>query len=289
MSAESKALLKVSLDIAQNNYPEMLYKSHLVNTGWVFSTIWYFVKGLLDVRTAAKVTTTNSYDIPKSLAHEISADCIPNFIKGGKYDFSKEPEYVFDLTPYGPLHFFATDGSKPSCFLEHWCMQHALPAPALQDVPAHAAAVAAVPPTPPEGEVAVTGILRHASDAGFEHARRRSLSGNDLHKVKAVILDLDGTLLATEALSEKVLTRVLSRLGATDGIPAPVLTPTLKLEMMGLPDAAWTKLVVNTLQLQDSLTPADLLSQWEAEMEELMGEVRYALLSIRCRYIRHVA
>lgn len=39
MSNEAKTILKVSLDIAQNNYPEMLYKSHLVSTSWMFSTL----------------------------------------------------------------------------------------------------------------------------------------------------------------------------------------------------------------------------------------------------------
>lgn len=30
------------------NYPECLGKCHMINVPWVFSSMWYFIKGLLD-------------------------------------------------------------------------------------------------------------------------------------------------------------------------------------------------------------------------------------------------
>jgi hypothetical protein len=39
ISSEAKTILTAALQIAQNNYPEMLYKSHIINSPWVFSTI----------------------------------------------------------------------------------------------------------------------------------------------------------------------------------------------------------------------------------------------------------
>ena len=273
MGAESKALLKVSLDIAQNNYPEMLYKSHLINTGWVFSTVWYFVKGLLDTRTASKVTTTNSSSVVQALADEVPATSIPTFLNG-KYDFSKEPDFVFDMSTFGPLHFFPIDGSKPSCFLEYWKMKNAPPPPepepaAAAEAPPAAESAAAPPPA---GDVVIRGILRASSGVGFEHARRRSESFGELHKVRAVILDLDGTLLDTETLSAKAIKTILANTSLEGA--SPEFPPELQLEIMGLPDKAWTELVVSRLGLEGVLSPAELLSQWEAAMEETMSEVK---------------
>jgi hypothetical protein len=211
MSAESKALLKVSLDIAQKNYPEMLYKSHLVNSGWVFSTIWYFVKGLLDANTAAKVTTSST-DFVKTLKNEVTADNIPMFM-GGKFNSITEPAFAYDLSELGPLHFFACDGSKPSCYLEYQHMKDT--APIVGKIPFSAADA---PPAPPAatGPFAVHGILASSAEGGFEHARRPSLGG-DGPRVEGVILDLDGTLLDTEALSARAINRVLEPL-LVDGV-----------------------------------------------------------------------
>jgi hypothetical protein len=39
LGSDSKQLLQLSLEVAQNNYPEMLYKSHVINAPWVFSTL----------------------------------------------------------------------------------------------------------------------------------------------------------------------------------------------------------------------------------------------------------
>jgi hypothetical protein len=36
---DSKAVLKATMDIAQANFPEMLYKNHIVNAPWIFNTI----------------------------------------------------------------------------------------------------------------------------------------------------------------------------------------------------------------------------------------------------------
>jgi hypothetical protein len=37
--SDSKAVLKATMDIAQANFPEMLFKNHIVNAPWIFNTI----------------------------------------------------------------------------------------------------------------------------------------------------------------------------------------------------------------------------------------------------------
>lgn len=36
-------------------YLEMMKKCYMINTPWLFNTLWYFVKGLLAARTIQKV------------------------------------------------------------------------------------------------------------------------------------------------------------------------------------------------------------------------------------------
>jgi hypothetical protein len=47
----------------------------------------------------------------------------------------------------------------------------------------------------------------------------------------------------------------------------------LQLQIMGLPDPAWTALVVRALRLEGVLSAGQLLARWEAAMEALMPEV----------------
>ena len=50
LGSDSKAIIKSSIAICQDNFPEMLFKSHMVQTPWIFNTMWYFCKGLMDAR-----------------------------------------------------------------------------------------------------------------------------------------------------------------------------------------------------------------------------------------------
>lgn len=43
-SAHTPSLLHISTA----NYPEYLGKCHMINVPWVFTSMWYFIKGLLD-------------------------------------------------------------------------------------------------------------------------------------------------------------------------------------------------------------------------------------------------
>jgi hypothetical protein len=39
LGQDSKAVLKATMDIAQANFPEMLFKNHIVNAPWIFNTV----------------------------------------------------------------------------------------------------------------------------------------------------------------------------------------------------------------------------------------------------------
>lgn len=102
LGQDSKTVLKATMDIAQANFPEMLYKNHIVNAPWIFNTIWYFVKGLLDVRTASKVNFISSPFL-NTLATEVPLDSIPVSL-GGNYQGWNTP-FEFDQSEDGLLAY----------------------------------------------------------------------------------------------------------------------------------------------------------------------------------------
>jgi hypothetical protein len=98
--ADSKAVLKVTMDVAADNFPEMLCKTIIVNAPWVFNTLWYIIKGWLDARTAAKVVIVGA-----KYKKELEADVDPKYIPqqlGGTYTGYNEP-FHFDVSEGGLL------------------------------------------------------------------------------------------------------------------------------------------------------------------------------------------
>lgn len=99
LSSSSKAIMKASIDICQNNFPEMMYKSHMVKTPWIFNTLWYFCKGLMDAKTIAKVNVMG-YNFLQDLSKEIPITSIPHHF-GGEYMPPYNKDFDFDWSPGG--------------------------------------------------------------------------------------------------------------------------------------------------------------------------------------------
>lgn len=98
LGSDSKAIIKSSIAICQENFPEILHKSHMVQTPWIFNTMWYFCKGLLDSRTLAKVNV-HGYTFLDELCKEIPITSIPKHF-GGQYMGYNDP-FEFDWSKGG--------------------------------------------------------------------------------------------------------------------------------------------------------------------------------------------
>jgi hypothetical protein len=130
---EPFALLRLSLEETQGNYPETLSKLHIINAPWLFATIWHFAILFVDSRwvflliltillrikhcsynnkffvyahrSVEKVTVTRSGG-SKVLKKHVSAENIPTYL-GGLFDVEgTREEYDFDQTEFGLLHLF---------------------------------------------------------------------------------------------------------------------------------------------------------------------------------------
>ena len=82
MINKSKGLIKAAMSIMQNNYPENLGKSQIINAGLVFAGAWKIIKVFLDERTVAKIALHRG-NAQKDLLDEIDESQLISYL-GGK-------------------------------------------------------------------------------------------------------------------------------------------------------------------------------------------------------------
>jgi hypothetical protein len=73
IGTDGQTVIKWILEIAVDNYPELLYRCHMINVPWIFNSIWFFMKGLMDSNTVKKVTITGT-DFYKGNNFRLSLD-----------------------------------------------------------------------------------------------------------------------------------------------------------------------------------------------------------------------
>ncbi|KAL4423645.1 hypothetical protein ABPG75_000946 [Micractinium tetrahymenae] len=82
LTGDVKSILGRITETDQNNYPETLGKTVIINAPTVFKMIWAMVRPMLDVRTQAKIEVAPS-DYMKLLLKYVDAENIPEYL-GGK-------------------------------------------------------------------------------------------------------------------------------------------------------------------------------------------------------------
>lgn len=81
LTGKVKQFMKIASDLAQNYYPETLYKMFLINTSFFFSAVWTIVKGFIDEKTRNKVNVEKS-SYQKKLLEFINPENLPSFLGG---------------------------------------------------------------------------------------------------------------------------------------------------------------------------------------------------------------
>lgn len=82
LTGDVKSILTRITETDQNNYPETLGKTVIINAPTVFKMIWAMVRPMLDIRTQAKIEVAPS-DYMKLLLRHIDIENIPDYL-GGK-------------------------------------------------------------------------------------------------------------------------------------------------------------------------------------------------------------
>ena len=96
VGTDGQTVMKWILEIAADNYPELLYKSHMINAPWIFNSIWWIVKNIMDPNTIKKISITGT-DYMKVLLKDMPITSIPNTI-GGNF-IPSEQLFKFDISP----------------------------------------------------------------------------------------------------------------------------------------------------------------------------------------------
>lgn len=102
LTGKVKEFMRIASDLAQNYYPETLYKMFLINTSFFFSAVWTIVKGFIDEKTRNKVNVEKS-SYQKKLLEYIDAENLPTFL-GGKCtcDHIEGGCFYSDIGPWNP-------------------------------------------------------------------------------------------------------------------------------------------------------------------------------------------
>jgi hypothetical protein len=99
---DGRTVISWVLEIAIDNYPELLAKSHLINVPWFFNTFWIFVRMFLDDNILRKITMSSS-NYMEVLEKEMPRESIPDRL-GGSYT-GYNTDFNFDISETGFFHY----------------------------------------------------------------------------------------------------------------------------------------------------------------------------------------
>ena len=73
--------MKITTEVTQDLYPELLHKMVIINAPFVFKAVWAFVKALIDKKTANKIVIESSNG-KKQISKLVDYDQLPVVIGG---------------------------------------------------------------------------------------------------------------------------------------------------------------------------------------------------------------
>lgn len=94
LGAKGQEIIRVVVSLASDNYPELMRRTYMINTPWIFNTVWYFVKGLLAPKTIAKVAVMGS-NYKSEITQEIPEESLPQLIGGPYVGYQKYVSFPF--------------------------------------------------------------------------------------------------------------------------------------------------------------------------------------------------
>ena len=95
LSMQGQEIIRAIIGLSSDNYPELMKKCFMVNTPWLFNTLWYFIQGLLNQRTIDKVTVLGTSFLDE-LTKIIELENLPSLVEGGMK--GDEEPFVFDTS-----------------------------------------------------------------------------------------------------------------------------------------------------------------------------------------------
>lgn len=96
LGEKGRSIMSAVIGLASDNYPELLRKCIMINTPWLFTTVWSLVKGWLAAQTVEKIVLVGN-DFRGAILEEVEEKNIPEMV-GGTYKGGLEYEkFDFDV------------------------------------------------------------------------------------------------------------------------------------------------------------------------------------------------
>jgi hypothetical protein len=105
LGSTGQDIIKSVVAISSDNYPELMRRCFMINTPWVFTSIWYLIKGWIAAKTVAKVSLLGGSYMTEFL-EEIDEDNIPEMC-GGKC--KKNSSLIYFKYPFDMEYLEDTD------------------------------------------------------------------------------------------------------------------------------------------------------------------------------------
>ena len=106
LKEKSREFIKIAISIGSDNYPEIMYKTYIVNAPFLFKGAWAIIKPFIDEKTRKKISiigTSYTKDLftyvdPANVPKELGGECTCSGHEGGCFFSNKGPwnEYPGD-------------------------------------------------------------------------------------------------------------------------------------------------------------------------------------------------
>lgn len=83
LGSQGMEIIRAITSVASDNYPELMRKCYMINSPWIFNSVWYIIRAFLAPKTAAKVSVMGSGYMAE-ITKEIEERNVPVCI-GGQY------------------------------------------------------------------------------------------------------------------------------------------------------------------------------------------------------------
>jgi hypothetical protein len=81
LTGKTKQFINIATDLCNNNFPEIMGTTILINSSFLFSALWSIVKGFLDEKQINKIKIEKSGYV-KKLLEFIEPENLPSFLGG---------------------------------------------------------------------------------------------------------------------------------------------------------------------------------------------------------------
>jgi hypothetical protein len=92
LGLKGREIISAVIQVASNNYPELMRRCFIINAPFIFTGVWYFIQGLLAAKSVQKIMVLGA-EYTSFIEPEIPKESLPEFLGGGAGIIGQKPFY----------------------------------------------------------------------------------------------------------------------------------------------------------------------------------------------------